>query len=105
MPLLIVKSKWKFQLQVVGLGFMPAPSTDCLRWSTERSILVERNVRVYAIVICLIIGEQMANMPLPQRHDMVKALASDRSDQPFNMTVATANVVPMVELERVSYFL
>ena len=26
-------------------------------------------------------------MPLPQRHDMVQALASDRSDQPFNMTV------------------
>ena len=24
---------------------------------------------------------------LPQRHDMVQALASDRSDQPFNMTV------------------
>ena len=53
----------------------------------EPSILVERKVRAYAIVICLIIGEQMANMPLPQRHDMVKALASDRSDQPFNMTV------------------
>ena len=44
-------------------------------------------MRAYAIVICLIIGEQMANMPLPQRHDMVEALASDRSDQPFNMTV------------------
>ena len=29
----------------------------------------------------------MANMPLPQRHDMVETLASDRSDQPFNMTV------------------
>ena len=41
----------------------------------------------YAIVICLVIGEQMANMPLPQSHDMVEALASDRSDQPFNMTV------------------
>ena len=26
-------------------------------------------------------------MPLPKRHDMVEALASDRSDQPFNMTV------------------
>ena len=57
--------------------------TDCLRGA----ILVERKVRAYAIVICLIIGEQMANMPLPKRHDMVEALASDRSDQPFNMTV------------------
>ena len=34
-----------------------------------------------------IIFKQMANMSLPQRHDMVETLASDRSDQPFNMTV------------------
>jgi hypothetical protein len=61
--------------------------TDCLRWSAEWSILIECKVRSYAVVICLVIGEQMANMPLPQRHDMIEALASDRSDQPFNMTV------------------
>jgi exodeoxyribonuclease V alpha subunit len=29
----------------------------------------------------------MAEVPLPQHHDMVKALASDRANQPFNMTV------------------
>ena len=44
-------------------------------------------MRAYAIVICLIIGEQMANMPLPQRHDMVEALASDRSDQSFGKAI------------------
>ena len=44
-------------------------------------------MRAYAIVICLVIDEQMANMPLSQHQDMVEALASDRSDQPFNVTV------------------
>jgi hypothetical protein len=63
--------------------------TDCLRWSADWSILIECKVLSYAVVICLVIGDQMANMPLPQRHDMIEALASDRSDQPFNMTVLT----------------
>jgi hypothetical protein len=44
--------------------------------AAERCILVERKVRAYAIVRGLVIGEQMANMPLPQRHDMIEALAS-----------------------------
>ena len=61
--------------------------TDCLRWSTEWRIFVERKVCAYAVVICLVIGEQMANMPLPQCHDMVEAVASDRSNEAFNMTV------------------
>ena len=61
--------------------------TDCLRWSAERCILVERKVRACTIIICLVIGEQITNMPLSQRHDMIEALAPDRSDQPFNMTV------------------
>ncbi len=66
-------------------------------------------MRAYTIVICLIIGEQMANMPLPQRHDMVKALASDRSDQPFNMPFChgergeiSRSRMPMVRSRRVS---
>jgi hypothetical protein len=29
----------------------------------------------------------MAEVPFPQHHDMVEALASHRADQPFNMTV------------------
>jgi DNA-binding NarL/FixJ family response regulator len=29
----------------------------------------------------------MAEVPFPQHHDMVEALASDRANQPFNMTV------------------
>jgi hypothetical protein len=53
----------------------------------ERSILVERKMRAYSIIVGQVIGQQMANVHFPRRHDMVEALASDRSDQPFNMTV------------------
>ena len=60
---------------------------DCLRRSMERSILVERKMRAHPIVIGSVIRQQMAEVPLPQHHDMVEALASDRANQPFNMTV------------------
>ena len=53
----------------------------------ERGILVERKVRAHPIVVAGVIRQQMAEMPFPQHHDMVEALASDRADQPFNMTV------------------
>jgi hypothetical protein len=29
----------------------------------------------------------MAEVPFPQHHDVVEALAPDRANQPFNMTV------------------
>ena len=29
----------------------------------------------------------MAEVPFPQDHEVVETLASDRADQPFNMTV------------------
>ena len=53
----------------------------------ERGILVERKVRAHTIVVGRVIRQKMAEMPFPQHHDMVEALASDRADQPFNMTV------------------
>jgi hypothetical protein len=53
----------------------------------ERRILVECKVRAHPIVIGGVIRQQMAEVPFPQHHDMVEALASDRADQPFNMTV------------------
>ena len=48
----------------------------------EWGILVERKVRAYTII-----RQQVAEMPFPQHHDVVEALASDRANQPFNMTV------------------
>ena len=53
----------------------------------ERRILVECEVRAYRIVVGRVIPQQMAEVPFPQHHDMVEALASDRANQPFNMTV------------------
>ena len=53
----------------------------------ERGILLERKVRAHPIVVRGIIRQQMAEVLFPHHHDMVEALASDRADQPFNMTV------------------
>ena len=53
----------------------------------ERRILVDRKVRAYPIVVVGVIRQQMAEVPFSQHHDMVEALASDRPDKPFNMTV------------------
>jgi hypothetical protein len=53
----------------------------------ERRILVECKVRADPIVVRGVIRQQMAEVPFPQHHDMAEALASDRADQPFNMTV------------------
>ena len=53
----------------------------------ERRILVECKVRAHPIVVGGLIRQQMAEVPFPQHHDMVEALASDRANQPFNMTV------------------
>ena len=53
----------------------------------ERGILVERKVRAHPIVVGGVIRQQVAEVPFPQHHDMVEALASDRADQPFNVTV------------------
>ena len=53
----------------------------------ERSILVERKVRAHPVVVGGVIRQQMAEVSFPQHHDMVEALAPNRADQPFNMTV------------------
>ena len=53
----------------------------------ERTILVQCKVRAHPIVVGGVIRQQMAEMPFAQHHDMVEALASDRADQPFNMTI------------------
>jgi len=53
----------------------------------ERRILVECEVRAHPILVGGVIRQQMAEMPFPQHYDMVEALASDRANQPSNMTV------------------
>src|SRR5690348_9858176 len=53
----------------------------------ERGILVERKVRAHPSIVGGVIRQKMAEVPFPQDHDMVEALASDRANQPLNMTV------------------
>ena len=48
---------------------------------------MQRKMRACSIVVGAVLRQQMAKVFLPQHHDMVEALASDRSYQPFNMTV------------------
>ena len=60
---------------------------DCLHGSMERRILVECEVRAHPIVVGGVVRQQMAEVPVPSHHDMVEALASDRANQPFDMTV------------------
>ena len=60
---------------------------DCLRGAMERRILVECKVRAHPVVVGRVIRQQMTEVPFPQHHDMVEILASDRSDQPFDMPV------------------
>jgi len=53
----------------------------------ERRILVECKVCALPIVVGGVIIQQMTEVPFPQHHDMVEALASDRANQPFDMPV------------------
>jgi hypothetical protein len=51
------------------------------------SILVQCKMRTRFVIVGAIFCQQMVQVTLAEHHDMVEALASDRSDQPFNMTI------------------
>ena len=51
------------------------------------SILVQCKMRARFAIVGAIFCQQMAQVTFAEHHDMVEALTSDRSDQPFNMTV------------------
>ena len=53
----------------------------------ERGILVKRKVCAHPVVVGGVIRQQMTEVPFSEHHDMVEALASDRANQPLNMTV------------------
>src|SRR5271163_4855285 len=60
---------------------------DGVHGSVERSILVERKVRTRSVIVAGVLRQQEAKVAFPQHHDMVEAVASNRADQPLNMTV------------------
>ena len=53
----------------------------------ERSILVQRKMRARFVIIGTIVCQQTAKVAFAEHYDMVETLASDRSDQPFDMPV------------------
>jgi hypothetical protein len=56
--------------------------------STRRwCIFVQLQVRASIIVIFLVRSQQVAKMPLAEDNDMVKAIPSDRPDEPLRMSV------------------
>ena len=55
--------------------------------SCERSILPQRNVRSHLIVIDGVSGKNPPKVFRVEHNQMIRALATDRSDQPFNISV------------------
>jgi hypothetical protein len=50
-------------------------------------VLVHRYVRPRVIVVSLIRSQQVAQVLLAEHHDMIKALPSDRADEPLRMSI------------------
>ena len=60
---------------------------ECLGWSAERGVLVERKMGTGAIVIVSVFPEDSSKMRLAQDYDMVQAFSPDGSDEPFDVSV------------------
>ena len=62
----------------------------CGRWpefSRRRRVFVHGQVRASRVVVSLIRTKQMAEMPLTEHYHVVKAVPSDRTDDPFRTAV------------------
>ena len=57
-----------------------------LRGSVKKSILVKHTVRTRCATVGGVIRSQAVKVPFSQHHDMVEALAPNRSDQSFDTT-------------------
>src|SRR5689334_7064197 len=53
----------------------------------ERGVLAERKMCALFIVVGRVTRQEFAQVRFPEHRDMVEAFASDRSDQPFSMTI------------------
>ena len=58
-----------------------------LGWARYRCILAQGQVCARLIVVGRVTAEQMAQMPLAEDNDMIKAVPPDRADQPFSVSV------------------
>jgi hypothetical protein len=57
------------------------------RWREAPAVIVQGQVRSGPIVVIGVSAKQMPKMPLAKYQDMVKALASDRPNQPLTMAI------------------
>ena len=53
----------------------------------ERGILLQGEVRAGAIVICHVRQQQVAEVAFAEHDNVVEAFPSDRTDQPFGISV------------------
>src|SRR5438477_5892028 len=58
-----------------------------LGWARYRCILAQGQVCARLIVVGRVTAQQMAQMPLAEDNDMIKAVPPDRADQPFAVAV------------------
>jgi len=73
-------------MQTAELGARSDPALLC-DWPCQRCIFVQRQVSSGAIVIVGIGLQHAAQMRLAENDQMVQALSSDRSYQPFNIGI------------------
>ena len=62
-------------------------SSDRMDGSGDRSVLDKGQMRPSDVVVFRIRAEHIAQMSLAEDEDVIKALPSDRADQPFGMAV------------------
>ena len=80
------------QLPVLKRALLPHQSKHIdrslsLDRSTERSILVQRQMRSRLIIITGICGQDPLQMPRPEDNNVIQAVAPKRSDQAFRVWV------------------
>src|SRR5215204_3618822 len=62
-------------------------AAECPHLSRYRCVLVQRQMRATLIVVSLIRPKHVPKMPFPKDDHVVKAIPSDRSDEPLRISV------------------
>ena len=77
-------------------------TADRLDAAGYRRILIQGKMRPGLIVVIRVRSKQMPKMLLAKYDDMVKAVASDRADQPFTIPVVpVANLISLASNPRI----
>ena len=66
------------------------PRLDASYWlhgTVDRCVLTQGEMRASLIIIVDVAGQHMAQVPLSEHDDMVKALPADRADQTLRIAI------------------